>query len=946
MAWPTAPFDTTTLVTADQVNDLDDDLGGTGGSLKKHSTQHGQIKTRIETLEAKLGEVLDSTPYGPFATVDARLEALEAIVDAGLGGGGPFLPLAGGTMTGDIVSDSAFDVDGGTVVDKAWMRLFQGGDLNTADQVDWSGGAGPWYRPANHETGTPLLLKRAYTINQAEVSMTGPQIIQVPFPTAMQAGSGFMGAIELDTQLTYDADHGPSAAPGIEQWTVHKNTNSVAGVSFGITQPWVSLTIYAADHQTATIDPSVDVGIFGVAVQGLYHQAIFRSVNTSGAGADGTMDASVNWDVGAFFRNSTMVPNGAASSKAQLLGRVATWQTAASDGLIASSTWDPGEIEYSYGHVVEPETDIAGLVTQTPFLFGKPNYATGALDSYRFYVGREGNVYCQTTDALVTPLVAAGLNDGVPGKITMRHTPTGGLVTTAANVEFARIGGVTSDASTYPANARFSWVTTEAHNYLGGGNPHGAMIQVWTVEDASGTTARRTLDFTQYGLSAYRLPSTDTAPVQAFNYGGVAYFTGLHARGALGAETATQTTDVLSALTARGHSGAAYLSSSGIIRFTAAQNFTSVRRGTNIQFWTTGTADSAATTERMRIAYDGSVQIGGTLGTAQTGFNVASDGQTSIYSTYVDVYAPGSSAGFKMYGYGSGVTAYFQGRHARGTLGAETATQAGDTLAALSGLGTYTITGVPSYHTSSSGAVRIQANQNFTSIAAGTKIAFFTTPDASTTLTLGMTLGADQSLAVVGAITSDSTIQAATTLISDAQNVAANVAMRRTGAAGAAVGSGVIVSQLRTEAWNGAAFNTNAFVRGTTSAAQSATEGGGRLQFLTVAVGDATLTAVERMRIHDSGETSIVGGLYIGAAATKPTYGIQLAPTSGDAGTLALQEQASTPTNPTSGVQTLVYMKANKLVLAFNNGGTMAYFYLDLTQAATAAWTNNGTTPP
>jgi hypothetical protein len=61
-------------------------------------------------------------------------------------------------------------------------------------------------------------------------------------------------------------------------------------------------------------------------------------------------------------------------------------------------------------------------------------------------------------------------------------------------------------------------------------------------------------------------------------------------------------------------------------------------------------------------------------------------------------------------------------------------------------------------------------------------------------------------------------------------------------------------------------------------------------------------------------------------------------------GPLSLTEISTTPATPTSGTQTRVYMKADKFVLQFNDGGTVRYKFLDLTGTGTT-WTHSTTAP-
>jgi hypothetical protein len=61
-------------------------------------------------------------------------------------------------------------------------------------------------------------------------------------------------------------------------------------------------------------------------------------------------------------------------------------------------------------------------------------------------------------------------------------------------------------------------------------------------------------------------------------------------------------------------------------------------------------------------------------------------------------------------------------------------------------------------------------------------------------------------------------------------------------------------------------------------------------------------------------------------------------------GSNMLVEQSSTPANPTSGSQTNMYMKADKLVFQYNHAGTIRYYYLDLTSGA-GTWTHTTSAP-
>lgn len=55
-------------------------------------------------------------------------------------------------------------------------------------------------------------------------------------------------------------------------------------------------------------------------------------------------------------------------------------------------------------------------------------------------------------------------------------------------------------------------------------------------------------------------------------------------------------------------------------------------------------------------------------------------------------------------------------------------------------------------------------------------------------------------------------------------------------------------------------------------------------------------------------------------------------------------ERSGTPSNPTSGTEARIYMKGDKLIIQFNDGGTVRYKYLDLTGTG-VTWTHTTSAP-
>lgn len=59
---------------------------------------------------------------------------------------------------------------------------------------------------------------------------------------------------------------------------------------------------------------------------------------------------------------------------------------------------------------------------------------------------------------------------------------------------------------------------------------------------------------------------------------------------------------------------------------------------------------------------------------------------------------------------------------------------------------------------------------------------------------------------------------------------------------------------------------------------------------------------------------------------------------------ITLGEQSTTPSNPTDGTELNVYMKDDKLIIQYNDGGTVRYKYLGLTGTG-VTWTHTTTAP-
>lgn len=88
------------------------------------------------------------------------------------------------------------------------------------------------------------------------------------------------------------------------------------------------------------------------------------------------------------------------------------------------------------------------------------------------------------------------------------------------------------------------------------------------------------------------------------------------------------------------------------------------------------------------------------------------------------------------------------------------------------------------------------------------------------------------------------------------------------------------------------------------------------------------------------------GFVGINRAGVGPTSQLHIGQTNGiaDSGTICFDEKDTTPAAPTAGSRCKFYMKADKFIIQFNDGGTVQYKYLDLT-GTTTTWTYTTTAP-
>lgn len=118
----------------------------------------------------------------------------------------------------------------------------------------------------------------------------------------------------------------------------------------------------------------------------------------------------------------------------------------------------------------------------------------------------------------------------------------------------------------------------------------------------------------------------------------------------------------------------------------------------------------------------------------------------------------------------------------------------------------------------------------------------------------------------------------------------------------------------------------------------------------------ATLTTMIGLRITQLTGGTTKWGMQVGdyqsyhhgrlslGGTTAPTYGLHLLGTAQDRGVIGLTESTATPTNPTASGACVLYMKADKLVVGYDDAGTMRYKYLDLTGTG-VTWVHTTSAP-
>ena len=201
------------------------------------------------------------------------------------------------------------------------------------------------------------------------------------------------------------------------------------------------------------------------------------------------------------------------------------------------------------------------------------------------------------------------------------------------------------------------------------------------------------------------------------------YYMARRARGSPGAPTAVQNGDGLAGFYGEGYGATAFGSGfAGGMTVQAAQNWTDTAHGTALTFATTP-INAAASTTRMTLDATGNVGIG-TTSTPAAGLLEVSNAANSI--------APGTIVATTL---ANAANSVILGSRARGTAGAPAAVQNGDVLVGFLGRGYGATT-----FSGTRGGMFVNASENWTDLAQGTRLNFNTTTNGTIAPATRMTI--------------------------------------------------------------------------------------------------------------------------------------------------------------------------------------------------------------
>jgi Chaperone of endosialidase len=209
------------------------------------------------------------------------------------------------------------------------------------------------------------------------------------------------------------------------------------------------------------------------------------------------------------------------------------------------------------------------------------------------------------------------------------------------------------------------------------------------------------------------IPTSSVASIAATSYGSNflgSEIVGRKARGTAAAPTGVLNGDALAIWGGKGYGATGFSSVSSGISMVAGENWTDAAQGTFMNFTTTpkGTTQPVV---RMTLDFSGNLGLGTTFPNLP-GLEVSNATTGSVTGNITATSYTGTNAGGSL----------FIGRHARGTAGAPSAIQNGDNLVGFLSQG-YGATGF----SGTRGGMFVQAAENWTDTAQGTRLNFNTT---------------------------------------------------------------------------------------------------------------------------------------------------------------------------------------------------------------------------
>lgn len=257
----------------------------------------------------------------------------------------------------------------------------------------------------------------------------------------------------------------------------------------------------------------------------------------------------------------------------------------------------------------------------TSYTIGDILYASGASALSALADVATGNVLLSGGVGVAPSYGKVGLTTHVSGTLGVGNGGTGTATTfTSGSVLFAGASGIYSQD-----NANFFWDDTNNYLGLGTASPNTRLVVVSPTQTAlpAGSLPAGT-DLYVVGANAANTRITQ----DSFGTGSYPAYTGRSARGTVASPTASQTDDDLSQFTGRGYGATGFAgSSTGILAFHAAENFTDTAQGTYASLLVTAIG-ATSPVERWRFGPAGQLGIGGaTYGTS--GYPLVSGGASN-----------------------------------------------------------------------------------------------------------------------------------------------------------------------------------------------------------------------------------------------------------------------------------------------------------------------------